>query len=60
MPDAAAEALVLLNLSRDQLDRVGEINAIERRLRGVEALPTDHAPQALPDLSPDDGREETS
>lgn len=25
--------LVLLNLSRDQLDRVGEINAIERRLR---------------------------
>ncbi|BDD84601.1 ligase [Tsukamurella pulmonis] len=35
-----AEALVLLNLSRDQLDRVGEINAIERRLRaGVEAHP---------------------
>ncbi|HEY5853389.1 MAG TPA: Mur ligase family protein [Aldersonia sp.] len=27
------EAIVLLNLSRDQLDRVGEINAIERRLR---------------------------
>lgn len=35
-----AEALVLLNLSRDQLDRVGEINAIERRLRaGVDAHP---------------------
>ncbi|WP_304348954.1 MurT ligase domain-containing protein [Corynebacterium frankenforstense] len=27
------EVLVLLNLSRDQLDRVGEINTIERRLR---------------------------
>ncbi|GAC67184.1 Mur ligase family protein [Gordonia soli] len=27
------EVLVLLNLSRDQLDRVGEINIIERRLR---------------------------
>ncbi|WP_439031339.1 MurT ligase domain-containing protein [Gordonia terrae] len=27
------EVLVLLNLSRDQLDRVGEINMIERRLR---------------------------
>lgn len=27
------EVLVLLNLSRDQLDRVGEINLIERRLR---------------------------
>ncbi|NMN98420.1 Mur ligase family protein [Antrihabitans stalactiti] len=26
-------AIVLLNLSRDQLDRVGEINMIERRLR---------------------------
>lgn len=26
-------AVVLLNLSRDQLDRVGEINAIERKLR---------------------------
>ncbi len=26
--------IVLLNLSRDQLDRVGEINVIERRLRG--------------------------
>lgn len=26
-------AIVLLNLSRDQLDRVGEINAIERKLR---------------------------
>ena len=25
--------IVLLNLSRDQLDRVGEINVIERRLR---------------------------
>ena len=33
-------ALVLLNLSRDQLDRVGEINKIERALRGaVEAHP---------------------
>ncbi|MEO3758523.1 Mur ligase family protein [Mycobacterium sp. B14F4] len=28
------EVLVLLNLSRDQLDRVGEINLIERTLRG--------------------------
>ncbi|KKB98625.1 Mur ligase family protein [Mycolicibacter arupensis] len=27
-------AVVLLNLSRDQLDRVGEINAVERALRG--------------------------
>ena len=27
------EALVLLNLTRDQLDRVGEINSIERALR---------------------------
>ena len=34
------KALVLLNLSRDQLDRVGEINKIERALRGaVEAHP---------------------
>ena len=34
------EAIVLLNLSRDQLDRVGEINSIERRLRaGVSAQP---------------------
>ncbi|MFT4088656.1 MAG: Mur ligase family protein, partial [Gordonia sp. (in: high G+C Gram-positive bacteria)] len=34
------ETLVLLNLSRDQLDRVGEINAIERRLRaGIDAHP---------------------
>ncbi|WP_010539969.1 MurT ligase domain-containing protein [Dietzia alimentaria] len=34
------EAVVLLNLSRDQLDRVGEINSIERRLRaGVTAQP---------------------
>ena len=34
------QALVLLNLSRDQLDRVGEINKIERALRGaVEAHP---------------------
>lgn len=33
-------ALVLLNLSRDQLDRVGEINSIERALRQtVEAHP---------------------
>lgn len=29
------QALVLLNLSRDQLDRVGEINKIERALRGA-------------------------
>lgn len=34
------EAIVLLNLSRDQLDRVGEITTIERRLReGVRAQP---------------------
>jgi lipid II isoglutaminyl synthase (glutamine-hydrolysing) len=33
-------AIVLLNLSRDQLDRVGEINVIERRLRaGLAAHP---------------------
>ena len=32
--------IVLLNLSRDQLDRVGEINVIERRLRaGLAAAP---------------------
>ncbi|WP_070975151.1 Mur ligase family protein [Corynebacterium sp. MC3] len=29
------KAFVLLNLSRDQLDRVGEINKIERALRGA-------------------------
>lgn len=35
-----ADVLVLLNLSRDQLDRVGEINKIERTLRAcVEAHP---------------------
>lgn len=35
-----ADVLVLLNLSRDQLDRVGEINKIERALRAcVEARP---------------------
>ncbi|SIR95789.1 UDP-N-acetylmuramyl tripeptide synthase [Williamsia sterculiae] len=34
------EVLVLLNLSRDQLDRVGEINSIERKLRaGIERHP---------------------
>ena len=37
LPHVAAavkpEVMVLLNLSRDQLDRVGEINAIERALR---------------------------
>lgn len=34
------EVIVMLNLTRDQLDRVGEINSIERRLRaGVEANP---------------------
>lgn len=34
------DALVLLNLSRDQLDRVGEINSIEKALRSaVEAHP---------------------
>ncbi|MDF0532071.1 MurT ligase domain-containing protein [Tsukamurella sp. 8F] len=32
-----AEALVLLNLSRDQLDRVGEINMIERKQRAAVA-----------------------
>ena len=32
--------VVLLNLSRDQLDRVGEINVIERTLRaGLAAAP---------------------
>ncbi|WP_168698501.1 MurT ligase domain-containing protein [Gordonia paraffinivorans] len=35
------EVLVLLNLSRDQLDRVGEINMIERRLReGIAQHPS--------------------
>ncbi|WP_262368725.1 MurT ligase domain-containing protein [Corynebacterium urealyticum] len=35
-----ADVLVLLNLTRDQLDRVGEINKIERALRAcVEARP---------------------
>ncbi|QFQ03318.1 UDP-N-acetylmuramoyl-L-alanyl-D-glutamate synthetase [Corynebacterium urogenitale] len=35
-----ASVLVLLNLSRDQLDRVGEINKIERTLRAcVDARP---------------------
>ena len=35
-----ADVLVMLNLSRDQLDRVGEINKIERALRAcVEARP---------------------
>ena len=34
------DCLVLLNLSRDQLDRVGEVRAVERALRGaVAALP---------------------
>lgn len=36
-----AAAIVLLNLSRDQLDRVGEINVIERTLRaGLARHPT--------------------
>lgn len=35
------EALVLLNLSRDQLDRVGEINMIERKLRACVAAHPD-------------------
>ncbi|MBF0660957.1 Mur ligase family protein [Rhodococcus sp. (in: high G+C Gram-positive bacteria)] len=36
----APEAIVLLNLSRDQLDRVGEINMIERKLRaGLQRHP---------------------
>ena len=34
-------ALVLLNLTRDQLDRVGEINKIERALRGAVAAHPD-------------------
>lgn len=34
------DAIVLLNLSRDQLDRVGEIGAVERRIRdAVDACP---------------------
>lgn len=38
--NTSPEAIVLLNLSRDQLDRVGEINSIEQRLRaGVAAQP---------------------
>ena len=44
MPDIAGrvspEAIVLLNLSRDQLDRVGEIGTVEKRLRdAVNANP---------------------
>ncbi|MGP5506806.1 MurT ligase domain-containing protein [Corynebacterium flavescens] len=35
------QVLVLLNLSRDQLDRVGEINKIERALRGAVAAHPD-------------------
>ena len=35
------EAIVLLNLSRDQLDRVGEINMIERKLRAAVAAHPD-------------------
>ena len=34
MDAVEADVVVLLNLSRDQLDRVGEINHIERTLRG--------------------------
>ncbi|GAC79000.1 UDP-N-acetylmuramyl tripeptide synthase [Gordonia malaquae] len=39
--DSTSPAVItMLNLSRDQLDRVGEINVIERRLRGaVDAHP---------------------
>lgn len=38
--DVRPAALVLLNLSRDQLDRVGEIGSVERRLReAVNAHP---------------------
>ncbi len=40
--DLKPEVLVLLNLSRDQLDRVGEINKIERALRRA----VDSNPQA--------------
>lgn len=40
--DLKPETLVLLNLSRDQLDRVGEINSIERALRKA----VDENPQA--------------
>jgi lipid II isoglutaminyl synthase (glutamine-hydrolysing) len=44
LPHVAAalnpQVIILLNLSRDQLDRVGEINAIERTLRaGLAAHP---------------------
>ena len=35
------DALVLLNLSRDQLDRVGDINKIENALRGAVAAHPD-------------------
>lgn len=47
LPAVAAEvdpvAIVLLNLSRDQLDRVGEIGTVEKRLRQA----VDENPQAL-------------
>lgn len=54
LPAVAAEtnpaAMVLLNLSRDQLDRVGEIGAVERRLRQA----VDENPQALIVANSDD------
>ena len=38
--DVAPDVLVYLNLSRDQLDRVGEIGSVEKRLReGASAHP---------------------
>lgn len=39
-------ALILLNLSRDQLDRVGEINSIERALRAAVAAHPSMVPVA--------------
>jgi lipid II isoglutaminyl synthase (glutamine-hydrolysing) len=48
--DLDPQAMVLLNLSRDQLDRVGEVRNLEARLRGVIA---EH-PKALVVANADD------
>ncbi len=39
--NTSPRVITMLNLSRDQLDRVGEINVIERRLRGAVAAHPD-------------------
>jgi hypothetical protein len=45
--DVDPEVMVLLNLSRDQLDRVGEIGTVERRLHWIPDVTFDEdRPQA--------------